>query len=40
MLFLGNGPINLNQNPNLYVKIIKVVLILLAIKFPSQQGIL
>ena len=40
MLFLGNGPINLNQNPNLYVKISKVVLILLAIKFPSQQGIL
>ena len=40
VLFLGNGPINLNQNPNLYVKISKVVLILLAIKFPSQQGIL
>ena len=40
MLFLGNGPINLNQNPNLYVKISKLVLILLAIKFPSQQGIL
>ena len=40
MLFLGNGPINLNQNSNFYVKISNVVLILSAIKFPSQQGIL